>query len=95
MSQSERKILIQRAAKLVRLGRDLERERSNLRELVKQGYSYDSLQIKETLRGFLILQQEWKELESEHLKAVNALQNTQKISLPGGRCPEGWIHSDV
>jgi hypothetical protein len=76
MNQSERKILIQRAVKLVRLGKKLEMERKTLRELVKQGYSYDSMQVKETLRSFLSLQQEWKELESEHLKAVNALQNT-------------------
>lgn len=76
MNQSERKILIHRAAKLVRLGRALERERSNLRELVKQGYSYDSMQVNKTLRSFLSLQQEWNELENEHLKAVNALQNT-------------------
>ena len=76
MNQSERKMLIQRAAKLVRLGRELERERNNLRELVKHGYPYDSMQVSETLRGFLSLQQEWKELENEHLKTVNALQNT-------------------
>lgn len=72
MNQSERKILIQRAAKLVRLGRKLEMKCNNLRDLARQGYSYNSTQVYETLCRFLSLQQEWKELENEHLKAVNA-----------------------
>lgn len=74
MNQSEQKILIQRAVKLVRLGRKLEMERKNLHELVKQEYPYDSAQVHETLCSFLSLQKEWKELENEHLKAIKALQ---------------------
>jgi hypothetical protein len=58
------------------LGKKLEMERNNLRELVRQGYPYDSIQVNETLQSFLSLQQEWNELEKEHLKAVKAFQNT-------------------
>ena len=76
MNQSERKIRIQRAVKFVCLGRELEREHNNLHEFVKQGYPYESTWVNETLHRFLSLQQGWKELENEHFKAVNALQDT-------------------
>ncbi|MEE8705470.1 MAG: hypothetical protein SOH93_01855 [Oscillospiraceae bacterium] len=57
MNQSERKTLIQCAVKLVRLGREPERERNNLREIVKQGYPCDSIRVNETCHSFLSLRQ--------------------------------------
>ena len=60
-------LLIASAARLYSMGIDLEAARNRLRQLVEQGVPYSSDEMKQALRNFQELEQQWKELERQHL----------------------------
>lgn len=61
-------LLLASAAKLYSLGVDLEGARERLRQLVKQGVSYQSKEMQEAYRDFKELEQQWNTLEKAHLE---------------------------
>ena len=65
---NEKDLLIASAARLYSMGVDLEAARDRLRQLVEQGVSYSSDEMKQAVRDFKALDEQWKELEREHLK---------------------------
>ena len=60
-------LLLASAARLYSMGVDLEAARAKLKELVEQGVSYDSDEMKQAYTGFKELEQQWKALEKQHL----------------------------
>ena len=70
-------LLLMSAARLYSLGVDLEASRERLRQLVEQGVSYDSDEIKQAVREFKALEQQWNTLEQQHL----ALRDTSDSGL--------------
>ena len=60
-------LLIASAARLYSMGIDLEAARNRLRQLVEQGVPYSSEEMKQAFRDFQELDQQWKELERQHL----------------------------
>ena len=67
-------LLIASAARLYSMGIDLEAARDRLRQLVEQGVPYSSEEMKQALRNFQELDQQWKELERQHLALRNELE---------------------
>ena len=65
-------LLLMSAARLYSLGVDLEASRERLRQLVEQGVSYDSDEIKQAVREFKALEQQWNTLEQQHLALRDA-----------------------
>ena len=61
-------LLLASAARLYSMGVDLEAARERLRQLVEQGVSYDSNEMKQAYRDFKELEQLWKALEQQHLE---------------------------
>ena len=61
-------LLIASAARLYSMGIDLEAARDRLRQLVEQGVPYSSEEMKQAVQDFNELEQQWKELEKQHLK---------------------------
>ena len=61
-------LLIASAARLYSMGIDLEATRDRLRQLVKKGVPYNSEEMKQALRDFQELEQQWKALEKQHLE---------------------------
>ena len=61
-------LLLASAARLYSMGVDLEAARERLRQLVEQGVSYDSNEMKQAYRDFKELEQQWKALEQQHLE---------------------------
>ena len=49
------------------MGVDLEATRARLKELVEQGVSYDSDEMKQAYKDFKELEQQWKALEQQYL----------------------------
>lgn len=60
-------LLLASAARLYSMGVDLEAARAKLKELVSQGASYDSDEMKKAYLDFKELDQQWKALEQQHL----------------------------
>ena len=60
--------LVLSAIGLVKAGEALEDAKAKLRRLVDQGVSYESEEMKIALEEYLQLQQQWRELEEEHLR---------------------------
>ena len=60
-------LLLASAARLYSLGVDLEAARARLRELVERGVSYESPEMKQAYKEFAALDEQWKELERQHL----------------------------
>ncbi len=60
--------LVLSAIALVKAGEALEDAKAKLRRLVEQGVSYESEEMKIALEECLQLQQQWRELEEEHLR---------------------------
>ena len=60
--------LVLSAITLVRVGEALEEAKGRLKRLVDQGVPYESEEMKNALDECLSLQQQWRELEAEHLK---------------------------
>ena len=65
---NEKDLLIASAARLYSMGIDLEAARDRLRQLVEQGVPYNSDEMKQAVQDFKELDQQWKELEREHLR---------------------------
>ena len=65
---NEKDFLIASAARLYSMGLDLEAARDRLRQLVEQGVPYNSNEMKQAVQDFRELDQQWKELEREHLE---------------------------
>ena len=61
-------LLLASAARLYSTGVDLEAARAKLKELVEQGISYDSNEMKQAYKDFKELEQQWKALEQQHLE---------------------------
>lgn len=57
------------------MGIDLEAARERLRQLVEQGVSYDSDEIKQAVRDFKNLERQWKDLEQQHLELRSEIMN--------------------
>lgn len=60
-------LLLKSAARLYSLGVDLEMAREKLKQLVEQGVSYNSKEMKDAYREFSELDTQWKELERQHI----------------------------
>lgn len=61
-------LLLASAARLYSMGVDLEAARAKLKELVEQGVSYDSDEMKQAYQAFKDLELQWKALEQQHLE---------------------------
>ena len=61
-------LLLASAARLYSMGVDLEAARAKLKELVEQGVSYDSDEMKQAYKDFKELERQWKALEQQHLE---------------------------
>ena len=61
-------LLLKSAARLYSMGVDLEMAREKLKKLVEQGVPYDSKEMKDAYRAFSELDEQWKELEKQHLE---------------------------
>lgn len=68
MTAKEKAKLIKQAGKLYTLGLIVEKRREKLRQLVAKKVPYDSPQMKEALSNFLAADEEWKQLERDHLE---------------------------
>ena len=64
---NEKDLLIASAARLYSIGIDLEAARDRLRQLVERGVPYSSDEMRQAVQDFKELEQQWKELEREHL----------------------------
>ena len=60
--------LVLSAIALVKIGEAVEAAKDQLRRLVEQGVPYESEEMRKALEEYLSLQQQWNELEAEHLK---------------------------
>ena len=65
--------LVLSALNLVRVGEALEAAKGKLKQLVDQGVPYESEEMKKALEECLLLQQEWKVLEAEHVRLKNRI----------------------
>ena len=61
-------LLLASAARLYSMGVDLETARERLRQLVEQGVSYQSEEMRQAYQDFKELEQQWKALEQQHLE---------------------------
>ena len=71
-------LLLVSAARLYSLGVDLEAARERLRELVEQGVSYESPEMKTAYDEFTALDKQWKELERQHLDLRDEILRTKQ-----------------
>ena len=60
-------LLLASAARLYSMGVDLEAARERLRQLVEQGVSYQSAEMRQAYQDFKELEKQWKALEQQHL----------------------------
>lgn len=65
---SQKDLLLTSAARLYSLGVDLEAAREHLRQLVEQGVSFQSEEMRQAYQDFKELEQLWKALEQQHLE---------------------------
>jgi hypothetical protein len=65
---NQKDLLLASAARLYSMGVDLEAARDQLRQLVEQGVSYQSMEMRQAYREFKELEQQWKALEQQHLE---------------------------
>ena len=72
---NKKDLLIATAARLYSMGIDLEAARDRLRQLVKQGVPYNSDEMRQAVSDFKALEQQWKELEREHLELRDEIQS--------------------
>ena len=68
-------LLLRSAARLYSLGLEVEGARQHLRELVEQGVSYTSPEMRKALEEFQELDRQWKALEQEHIQLRAELAN--------------------
>ena len=67
-------LLLKSAARLYSLGVDLEMARDKLKKLVDQGVPYDSKEMKDAYREFSELDEQWKELEKQHIELRDEIE---------------------
>ena len=65
--------LVLSALDLVRIGEALEEAKGKLKKLIDQGVPYESEEMKKALDECLLLQEEWKFLEAEHIRLKNKI----------------------
>ena len=65
---NEKDLLLASAARLYRLGVELEAARERLRQLVAQGVPYESDEMRHAYLEFKELDRQWKALERQHLE---------------------------
>jgi flagellar biosynthesis chaperone FliJ len=80
MTAKEKAKLIRQAGKLYTLGVTVENRREKLRRLVEKKVPYDSSQMKAAISEFQTADEEWKQLEQEHLKYRQSLGVEDKNS---------------
>lgn len=61
-------LLIMSGARLYSLGVDLEGAREEVRRLVNAGTPYESPQMVQAVNNFKEIEEQWKNLEAEHIK---------------------------
>lgn len=71
--ENKKNELVLSAITLVRVGEALEEAKGKLKQLVDQGVPYESEEMKKALEECLLLQQEWKVLEAEHVRLKNRI----------------------
>ena len=69
--KSKNRQLIALSAKMVRIGKRMETEKQELKELVDRGYGYDSPEVKTALARYLQNRTEWEETERAYLALRN------------------------
>lgn len=74
-------LLLASAARLYSMGVDLEAARERLRQLVEQGVSYRSEEMRQAYRDFRELEQHWNELEKQHLELRDAIVRDRQETL--------------
>ena len=79
--QNRNKDLIKSALTLVKVGKELEKAKEKLRQLVSAGIPYNSPEMKSALDDCLLLKRQWEDLEAEHL------QLREMISASHGKHP--------
>lgn len=67
MMDNRKDLLLRSAARLYSLGVDLDMAREKLRQLVAQGVSYDSKEMRDAYREYTELKEQWASLEKQHL----------------------------
>lgn len=73
-------LLIRSAARLYSLGVDVEGAREKLRELVNKKVSYESPEMRETLRNFQELNVQFKSLEQDYLALRGEITGLQSAA---------------
>ncbi len=71
-------LLLRSAARLYSLGLEVEGARQHLRELVEEGVSYESAEMRKALDEYQELDRQWKTLEMEHLLLRAEIANESK-----------------
>ncbi len=74
---SRKELLLASAARLYSLGVDLEAARDKLRKLVEQGGSYESEEMLQAYGEFTALDEQWKDLEKQHLELRDEIRRAQ------------------
>lgn len=74
---SRKELLLASAARLYSLGVDLEAARDKLRKLVEQGVSYESEEMLQAYGEFKALDEQWKELEKQHLELRDEIRRAR------------------
>ena len=72
-------LLLASAARLYSMGVDLEAARDRLRQLVAQGVSYDSDEMRKAYQEFAELDRQWKALEQQHLELRDEIIQTDYL----------------
>ena len=65
--QLSNELLLASAARLYSLGLDLEGARETLRDYVSRGVSYSSPDMQSAYQNYILLREQFDELEKEHL----------------------------
>ncbi len=72
------KDLIKSALALIKVGKELEKAKEKLRQLVSAGIPYNSAEMKSALDDCLLLKRRWEDLEVKHLQLRGALSPSDK-----------------
>ena len=71
---AEKKVeLVHSALELIRLGKELEKAKHSLKDLVDRGIPYDSPEMMVALQRCQRLKAQWQELEQQHLSLRDSL----------------------
>jgi len=73
MINKDKLLLIKQAARLTTLGATVEKHRGKLKKLAERGVPYDDPKMLNTLEDFQKADNQWKQLETEHIQLRNKL----------------------